>query len=109
MVSYGPVWLPIAQLLMYGSVWYGMVPYGQIWSHWSNMVLYCPVGSLIVPYGTVWSHIWYHMILYAEMEYCASAASILAEEIWQNAEGFVESVGSIEEMSQMINNVDCHS
>ena len=26
----------------------------------------------------------------AEMEYCASAASILAEEIWQIAEGFVE-------------------
>ena len=26
----------------------------------------------------------------AEMEYCASAASMLAEEIWQNAEGFVE-------------------
>ena len=24
------------------------------------------------------------------MEYCASAASMLAEEIWQNAEGFVE-------------------
>ena len=26
----------------------------------------------------------------AEMEYCASAASMLAEEIWQIAEGFVE-------------------
>ena len=25
-----------------------------------------------------------------EMEYCASAASMLAEEIWQIAEGFVE-------------------
>ena len=27
---------------------------------------------------------------FAEMEYCASAASMLAEEIWQIAEGFVE-------------------
>ena len=26
----------------------------------------------------------------AEMEYCVSAASMLAEEIWQIAEGFVE-------------------
>ena len=26
----------------------------------------------------------------SEMEYCASAASMLAEEIWQIAEGFVE-------------------
>ena len=26
----------------------------------------------------------------AEMEYCASAASMLAEEIWQIAEGYVE-------------------
>ena len=26
----------------------------------------------------------------AEMEYCASATSILAEEIWQISEGFVE-------------------
>ena len=26
----------------------------------------------------------------AEMEFCASAASMLAEEIWQIAEGFVE-------------------
>ena len=26
----------------------------------------------------------------AKMEYCASAASMLAEEIWQIAEGFVE-------------------
>ena len=42
------------------------------------------------------------------LEYSASTASMLAEEILQNAEGFVESVGSIEEMSQMINNVDCH-
>ena len=28
--------------------------------------------------------------LSTEMEYCASAASMLAEEIWQIAEGFVE-------------------
>ena len=28
--------------------------------------------------------------LSAEMEYCASAASMLAEEFWQIAEGFVE-------------------
>ena len=27
---------------------------------------------------------------HAEMEYCVSAASMLAEEIWQIAEGFVE-------------------
>ena len=27
---------------------------------------------------------------WSEMEYCASAASMLAEEIWQIAEGFVE-------------------
>ena len=27
---------------------------------------------------------------YPEMEYCASNASMLAEEIWQIAEGFVE-------------------
>ena len=34
----------------------------------------------------------YHSIDWfsAEMEYCASAASMLAEEIWQIAEGFVE-------------------
>ena len=28
--------------------------------------------------------------IFTEMEYCASAASMLAEEIWQIAEGFVE-------------------
>ena len=35
------------------------------------------------------------------MEYCMSAASMLAEEIWQIVEGFVEvpkSLASIEEM-----------
>ena len=44
----------------------------------------------------------FYIILKAEMEYCASAASMLAGEIWQIAEGFVEVlwkyVGSIEEM-----------
>ena len=30
------------------------------------------------------------MITSAEMEYCASAGSMLAEEIWQIVEGFVE-------------------
>ena len=38
----------------------------------------------------------------SEMEYCASAVSMLVEEIWQIAEGFVEVlgkyVGSIKEM-----------
>ena len=29
-------------------------------------------------------------LVISEMEYCASAASMLAEEIWQIAEGFVE-------------------
>ena len=47
------------------------------------------------------------------MEYCASAASMLAEEIWQIAEGFVEvSVNLLVQLKkcgklfQMINNVD---
>ena len=30
------------------------------------------------------------IIFLPEMEYCASAASILAKEIWQIAKGFVE-------------------
>ena len=44
------------------------------------------------------------------MEYCASAASMLAEEISQIAEGFVE-VPQIfmDDMVQMITNVECHS
>ena len=37
------------------------------------------------------------------MEYCASAMSMLAEEIWQIVERFVE------EMLQMDNNVDSYS
>ena len=52
-----------------------------------------------------------------EMEYCASAASMLAEEIWQIAEGFVDVLAhicrlswkNVEEMFQMINNVDFDS
>ena len=47
------------------------------------------------------------------MEYCASAASMLAEEIWQIAEGFVEvpvnllvQLKKMEKIYQMINNVD---
>ena len=47
------------------------------------------------------------------MEYCASAASMLAEEFCQIAEGFVEvpvnlqaQIKNVEEISQMINNVD---
>ena len=51
--------------------------------------------------------------LNAEMEYCASATSLLAEEIWHIAEGFVEvpinlqaQIKNVEEISQMINNVD---
>ena len=50
------------------------------------------------------------------MEYCASAASMLAEEFWQTAEGFVEvlvnlwaQIKNVEEISQMINNVECKS
>ena len=46
------------------------------------------------------------------MEYCASAASMLAEEFWQIAEGFVEvlvnlmaQIINVEEISQMINNL----
>ena len=51
--------------------------------------------------------------LYSEMEYCASAASMLAEEFWQIAEGFVEvpvnleaQIKNVEEIIRMINNVD---
>ena len=33
--------------------------------------------------------------LSAEMEFCASAASLLAEDIWQIAEGFVEVLRNI--------------
>ena len=47
------------------------------------------------------------------MEYCASAASMLAEEFWQIVEGFVEvpvnlqaQIKNVEEISRMINNVD---
>ena len=47
------------------------------------------------------------------MEFCASAASMLAEEFWQIAEGFMEvpvnlyaQIRNVEEKSQMINNVD---
>ena len=50
------------------------------------------------------------------MEYCASAASMLAEEFWQIAEGFVEvpvnlqaQIKNVEEITQMINNVDSKS
>ena len=40
------------------------------------------------------------------MEYCVSAASMLAEEFWQIAEGFVEGFKNVEEIFLMINNVD---
>ena len=47
------------------------------------------------------------------MEYCASAASMLAEIFWQIAEEFVEflhicglKIKKVEETYQMINNVD---
>ena len=50
------------------------------------------------------------------MEYRASAASMLAEEFWQIAEGFVEvpvnlqaQIKNVEEISRMINNVDSKS
>ena len=50
------------------------------------------------------------------MEYCASAASIFAEEFWRIVEGFVEvlvnlkvQIKNVEEISWMINNVDCQS
>ena len=50
------------------------------------------------------------------MEYCASAASMLAEEFWQIAEGFVEvpvnlqaQIKNVEEISRMTNNVDSKS
>ena len=50
------------------------------------------------------------------MEYCASAASMLAEEILQIAEGFVEVPQifrlywrNMDDMVQMITNVECHS
>ena len=45
------------------------------------------------------------------MEYCASAASMLAEEIWHIAEGFVEvpvnQLNKCGKMFQMFNNVHC--
>ena len=51
--------------------------------------------------------------MYTEMEYCVSAASMLAEEIWQIAEGFVEvpvnllvQLKKCGKIFQMINNVD---
>ena len=49
------------------------------------------------------------------MEYCASAASMLTEEFWQIAEGFVEvpvnlwAQISVDEISRMINNMDSKS
>ena len=50
------------------------------------------------------------------MEYCASAASMLAEEFWRIVEGFVEvlvnlkaQIKNVEEISQMINYVICKS
>ena len=50
------------------------------------------------------------------MEYCASAASMLAEEISQIAEGFVEDPQifglnwrNVDDMVQKITNVECHS
>ena len=43
-------------------------------------------------------------LIIAEMEYCASTASMLVEEIWQIVEEFVEV--PVEEMCQMINNVN---
>ena len=50
------------------------------------------------------------------MEYCASAASMLAEEFWRIEERFVEvlvnlqaQIKNVEELSRMINNVDCKS
>ena len=53
------------------------------------------------------------VIAIAELEYCASAASMLAEEIWQIAEGFVEvpvnllvQLKKCAKIFQMINNVD---
>ena len=47
----------------------------------------------------------------AEMEYCASAASMLAEEIWQIVEVQIcrLNLRNVEEMSQMINNAESHS
>ena len=52
----------------------------------------------------------------SEMEYCASGASMLAEEFWQIVEGFVEvpvnlqaQIKNLEEISRMINNVDSKS
>ena len=44
------------------------------------------------------------------MEYCASAASMLAEEFWQIAEGYVPvnleaQIINVEEISRIINNV----
>ena len=50
------------------------------------------------------------------MDYCGSAVSLLAEEFWQIAEGFVEvpvklyaQIKNMEELSQMINDVDSES
>ena len=50
------------------------------------------------------------------MEYYASAASMLAEEIWQIAEGFVEvpqilrlNWRNVDDMVQMFTNVECRS
>ena len=49
------------------------------------------------------------------MEYCVSAASMLAEEIWQIVEEFVEvpacriNYRNVEEIFQMINNLDYQS
>ena len=50
------------------------------------------------------------------MEYCASAASMLAEEFWQIAEGFVEvpvnlqaQIRNVEEISRMMKNANSKS
>ena len=55
-------------------------------------------------------------VRYSEMEFCASAASMLVEEIWQIAEGFVEvsqmfslNWRNVDDMVQVITILECHS
>ena len=51
-----------------------------------------------------------------EMEYCASAASMLAEvifhlqkDLWKSLQIRMHNLGNVEEMFQIINIMDCHS
>ena len=71
-------------MLPLSTIRYNWVQFGCIGYHWLPLVT---IGDHWVPFGTIK---YYLVQLGTEMEYCASGASMLAEEFWQIVEGFVE-------------------